>query len=97
MNKLCWAANFLTWAERWIGVIGILAVVLSFYYFYSARQNDFPFFRISVVGWVWFSLAMTALALFNLGGLMLIGFRLVDLLATGWTLMAFRAQGEWKL
>ncbi len=97
MNRLCWAANFLTRAERSIRVIGILAVALSLYYFYAARNNDLSYFRISVVGRVWFFIAMTVLALLGLGGPMLIGFGLVDLLAAGWTFMALRAQGEWKL
>jgi hypothetical protein len=89
--------GFAQTGEVWIRVIGILAIALSLYYFYAAHNNDLPYFRISVVGRVWFFLAMTALALLNLGGPMLIGFGLVDLLAAGWTFMALRAQGEWKL
>ena len=81
----------------WIRVLGLLAAALSLYYFYSASRNDLHFFRISVVGRLLFFIGMTALALLNLGSMMLIAFGLVDLVGAAWTWWALRSQGQWAL
>ena len=89
--------GFPTTTEVWIRVLGLLAAALSLYYFYSASRNDLHFFRISVVGRIIFFIGMTALALLNLGGPMLIAFGLVDLLGAAWTWWALRSQGQWTI
>jgi hypothetical protein len=83
-----------TTTEVWVRVVGILALALALYYFYAARKNDLHYMRISVPGRIGFFIAMTALALLNLGPTACILFGVVDLVFALWTAFALRENGQ---
>ena len=75
----------------WIRVVGMLVIILGFYYSHAARADFRPFF-------VWTVIARSAVLLFfiafvigNLAPPTLILFGVVDFAAAMWTLFAIRS------
>jgi hypothetical protein len=81
-----------TTTEVWIRVIGLLVVILGYYYIHCARTNAMPFIQITVPGRIVFALGLVALVLmgFSAPGLIMIG--VVDTLGAMWTWRALRVQ-----
>ena len=86
-----------TTTEVWIRVVGIISLELALFYFRAARKNDLHYMRISVPGRIGFFIAMTALALLNLGPMVLILFGVIDLVFALWTAYALRENGQFEL
>lgn len=72
-------------ADHWIYIVGVFAVALSYYYTFSARAEDTTFFKLSVVGRIWFFCATGVLILLQVAPVMMIGTALVDLAGALWT------------
>ena len=80
-----------TTTEVWIRVIGLLVVVFGAYYFYCARKNAIPFFRVTVPGGIVFAIGLVALVALGLSGPTLIIFGAMDMVGAIWTWMSSRA------
>jgi hypothetical protein len=80
-----------TTTEVWIRVIGLLVVILGYYYMYCARASAAPFIQVTVQGRIAFCLGLVALVAmgFSAPGVLLIG--TVDALGAAWTWWALRA------
>ncbi len=80
-----------TTTEVWIRVIGLLVLIVGYYYIYCARANAVPFIQVTVHGRIAFCLGLVALVVmgFSAPGLLLIG--IVDALGAAWTWWALRA------
>jgi hypothetical protein len=81
-----------TTTEVWIRVIGLLVVILGYYYIHCARTNAMPFIQITVPGRIVFAIGLVVLVLlgFSAPGLLLIG--IVDTFGAIWTWWALRAE-----
>ncbi len=80
-----------TTTEVWIRVIGLLVLIVGYYYMYCARANAIPFIQVTIQGRIAFFIGLIALVVmgFSAPGLLLIGF--VDTLGAFWTWWALRA------
>jgi hypothetical protein len=77
--------------EVWIRVVGLLVVVLSYYYWRAARAELTLFIRATMhARWIVF-VGLSALAVAGLGPAILIAFGAVDSLAATWTWLGLRA------
>lgn len=79
-----------TTTEVWIRVLGLLAAVLGLFFFYCARGNVVPFFRVSVAGRLVFAIGIAALVVFGFSGPSLLIFAAADLVGGIWTWVALR-------
>lgn len=77
--------------DIWIRVVGLLALILSFYFLYSVRQNDLHFYRAAVAARVMFFIGLVVFVVLGWGSPTLIGFGLIDLAGAVWTWLALRA------
>ena len=77
--------------DIWIRVVGMLVLLLGFYYSQAARQEMTEFFRWTVYARSSVILFFTAFVLFGLASPPLILFGAVDLLGAIWTGLALRA------
>lgn len=82
--------GFPTTTEVWIRVVGLLVTILGFYFLYSVRHDDRRFYRATIFARLGFFAGVTAFALLNLAGPMLILFGVIDLVGAGWTWWALR-------
>lgn len=78
-------------SEVWVRVVGVLTLILAFYFIQAARQNVIEFIRWTVYARVTFMVFMTAFVLLGFVGPVLILFGVVDLLGAIWTTVALRA------
>jgi hypothetical protein len=90
-NTLIGIAGIHPTHEVWIRVVGMLALILGYYYFCAARADLVPFFRASVCGRiaVFVFLGVFVLLGWSEPGLFLFG--LIDLSFAIWTALALRA------
>lgn len=79
-------------ADVWIKVVGVLAVVLGYYYWACGRAGDMVFFRASIVGRVGFFVLCGLLVLAYRAPAQLMLFGAVDLLGAMWTALAMRGR-----
>jgi hypothetical protein len=82
--------GFSTTTEVWIRVVGLLVAILGAYYFYSARRNVVPFFRITVPGRIAFAVGVIGLVTFGLSGPSLLIFGALDVIGAIWTWLSLR-------
>jgi hypothetical protein len=78
-------------AEVWIRVVGVLVLILSFYYTQAARKEMTDFLRWTVYARSAVIVFFAAFVLLGLAGLPLILFGAVDLLGAIWTGLALRS------
>jgi hypothetical protein len=78
-------------SEVWIRVVGMLVLLLSFYYFQAARHELRLFFRWSVYARASVIVFFIAFVLLDFVSPVLILFGVIDLLGAIWTALALRA------
>ncbi len=77
-------------SEPWIRVVGVLLLILAYYYIQTARNEITGFFRFTVHGRSAVIVVFGALVILRLAQPMLIMFGVVDLLAAIWTANALK-------
>ena len=78
--------------EIWVRVVGVLALVLAYYYISAARSGTKVFMEWTVPARIGVFVAFTAFALLGMVGPIMIGLGLVDLLGALWTRFALRSE-----
>ena len=78
--------------DVWIRVVGVLALLLAYYYISAARTDTKIFARWTVPGRVGVFLAFLGLVVAGLVGPMMIALGLVDLLGAIWTWSTLRSE-----
>ena len=71
--------------EPWIRVVGILVIIIGFYYHQAASKDLTEFLKLTVFGRALFFVGATALVIFGIAPVIFIGFGLIDLLGAIWT------------
>ena len=77
-------------SEPWLRVVGMLLLVLAFYYIMTARQENKPFYALTVPARIGVVVVLVALALLQIGPIQLVLFASLDLLGAIWTWWALR-------
>jgi hypothetical protein len=90
-NTLLALFGFPTTDEPWIRVVGLLVLILAFYYVQAARYEVEPLFRWSLYCRPAAFVGFTAFVVLGLAGPMLILFGVIDLLGALWTGLALRS------
>jgi hypothetical protein len=80
--------------DLWIRVVGMLVIILGFYYSHAARAEFRPFFVWTVIGRSAVLLFFIAFVIADLAPPTLILFGLVDFAAAIWTFFAMRSESE---
>ncbi len=80
--------------EPWIRVVGILALILGFYYHQSAKKDLTEFLKLTVWGRMLYFLGSTILVIAGIAPIVFIGFGVVDLLTAIWTRQTLKAEGK---
>ena len=80
-------------SEVWVRVVGVLALILGFYYFVAARNELTPFLRATVYGRLSVCAFFVAFVLLGFAPPILLVFGVVDAVAASWTAMALRNYG----
>mgnify|MGYP001066186510 CR=1 FL=1 len=83
--------GFPTTDEPWIRVVGLLVLILAFYYIQAARQDVEAVFRWSLYCRPAAFVVFTSFVLLGLAKPMLILFGVIDLLGAIWTGLALRS------
>ena len=83
--------GFAATTEVWIRVVGLLALILGFYFLYSVRHADRDFFRATVYARLIFFSGLVAFVLLGWASPLLIAFGLIDLAGAAWTWRSLRA------
>lgn len=91
-NLLLSVFGFAPTQEIWIRVLGVLALVLGYYYWACSMANAVGFFRATVIGRPMFALLCLGLVVFAGSPWQLIIFGLADLAGAVWTAVALRAE-----
>ncbi|MEP7321322.1 MAG: hypothetical protein ABI761_05360, partial [Saprospiraceae bacterium] len=76
--------------EVWIRVVGVLALVIGFYYHRSALLNSTEFFKLTVLARTFVFVSFILFAVFKMASSMLIGVGLIDFIGAMWTWMALK-------
>ena len=79
--------------EVWIRVIGVLALILGYYYYTAAKGELIALMRATVLGRYAVFVSFVAFAALGLAAPMLIVFGIVDAAAATWTALALRQGG----
>ena len=77
--------------DTWLRVLGLVVVVLAYYYLQAARHRLRPMVEASVHGRMAASVVFLALVLLGLGPAQLLLFGLVDLVCALWTRQGLKA------
>jgi hypothetical protein len=77
-------------SEPWIRIVGMLMLVLAFYYIMTSRQGNKQFFPLTIPARLGVVVVLVALALLQIGPIQLVLFAGVDLLGAIWTWWALR-------
>jgi hypothetical protein len=80
--------------DLWIRVVGMLVIILGFYYSHAARAEFRPFFTWTVIGRTSVLLFFIAFVIAEIAPPTLILFGLVDFAAAIWTFFAVRSDSE---
>jgi hypothetical protein len=91
-NTLLRAFRMAPTGEVWIRVVGMLVLVLAFYYWNAARTELTSFFRWTVAARTSVLLFFIAFVVAGLASSMLILFGVVDAAAAAWTAVALRCE-----
>jgi hypothetical protein len=78
--------------EVWIRVVGMLVMILGFYYSQAARKNLSDFLRLTVIGRSAVLLFFFAFVLAGLAPPILILFGVIDFAAAMWTALSLRSE-----
>ena len=78
--------------EVWVRVVGMLVVILGFYYSTAARNELAPFLRATVYGRIAVLLFFIAFVLLGFAPPVLVLFGVIDAAAAIWTGVALRAE-----
>ncbi len=78
--------------EVWIRVVGMLVMILGFYYSQAARKNLSDFFRLTVIGRSAVLLFFIAFVLAGLAPPILILFGVIDFAGAMWTALSLRSE-----
>lgn len=78
--------------EVWSRVVGLLALLLAFYYIQAARTETKAFMQWTVVGRIYIFVSFVALVLVGMVGPVMILLGLVDLFGALWTGWALRTE-----
>ena len=78
--------------EVWVRVVGMLVLILGFYYNIAARNELRPFIRATVYGRLSVLFFFIAFVFLGYGPPILLVFGFVDALAATWTAMALRTE-----
>jgi hypothetical protein len=95
-NILLTLFGFPTTDEPWIRVVGLLVLILAFYYIQAARQEVDPLFRWSLYCRPAAFVVFASFVLLGLAKPMLILFGVIDLLGALWTGLALRSSDASK-
>ena len=79
-------------SEVWIRVVGMLSLLIGFYYVQSARLGLTMFFPLTVYARSMVFFFFLGFVLLGWAGTPLLLFGLVDLLGAGWTWMSIRGE-----
>jgi hypothetical protein len=77
--------------EVWIRVVGVLTLILGFYFIQAARRNVTEFIRWTVYARLAFMSFCLLFVLLGFFGPVLLLFGLLDLLGAIWTILALRS------
>jgi len=91
-NTLLRAFRMAPTGEVWIRVVGMLVLVLAFYYWNAARNELRSFFRWTVAARTSVLLFFIAFVVADLASPMLILFGVIDLAGAAWTALALRGE-----
>lgn len=91
-NTLLRAFRMAPTGEVWIRVVGMLVLVLAFYYWSAARNELRSFFRWTVVARTSVLLFFIAFVVAGLAPPVLILFGVIDLAGAAWTALALRGE-----
>ncbi len=80
--------------EIWIRVVGVLALVVGYYYWACGSANLVAFFRASVRGRALFAVLMVLLILVFSAPWQLLIFAAIDLAGAAWTFQGLRKAAE---
>ena len=78
-------------SEVWIRVVGVLTLILGFYFIQAARKEVTEFIRWTVYARLTFMFFCVVFVLLNFIGPVLLLFGLLDLLGAVWTALALRS------
>ena len=76
--------------EVWIRIVGVLTLILGFYFVQAARKNVMEFIRWTITARFTFLFFIVVFVLFGLANPIVILFGLIDLLGALWTLWTLR-------
>jgi hypothetical protein len=82
--------GFPTTNEPWIRAVGLLIIILLYYYIQAARGDVTPFFRWTVHARSFVLVCFIVLVIIGMAKPMVIGFGVVDFLGAIWTGLALR-------
>ena len=82
--------GFPTTNEPWIRIVGLLMIILGYYYIQAARGEVILFFRWTVHVRPFVLVCFIVLVIIGMAKPMLIGFGVVDFLGAIWTCLALR-------
>ena len=80
--------------EVWVRVVGMLVLILSFYYFHASRNGLRGFFIATVYGRASVIVFFAAFVIAGLAPPTLILFGVIDLAAAAWTWLALRSEDK---
>lgn len=80
-------------SDVWVRVVGVLALLLAWFYLLAARNDLKPFTRGSVSGRAAVFLFFVLFVVLGMAPMQLILFGLVDLTGAAWTWQALRSEG----
>jgi len=89
-NRLLSLFGFPQTGEVWVRVVGMLVVILGFYYLTAARRELTPMLRATVFGRSAVLIFFTAFVLLGFAPPALILFGAIDALGAAWTAVALR-------
>jgi hypothetical protein len=81
----------------WIRVVGMLVIILGFYFSQAARSDFRPFFLWTVIGRTAVPLFFIAFVIAGLAPPALILFGVIDFVAAMWTLFAIRSDATSRI
>ncbi len=91
-NILLGLFSFPSTNEVWIRVVGVLVIILAFFYIVTAHKDMIDFFRLTVIARPAVFAFFIAFVLLGLANPPLILFGVADVLGAIWTFFALRAQ-----
>jgi hypothetical protein len=80
--------------EPYIRVVGILAFILGFYYYQSARNDLTPFLKATIGGRLIYFVGAIGLVLTQIAPPAFVVFGLIDLLGAVWTWRILKSEGK---